>query len=716
MLSKIATKLIRNTEQSATFVFIDIVPSRFSFMNNTTTVGRWLLMGALLGSFLEGCQSNNKSSAAQVDLLQANRDTTVRPGDDFFTYANGGWLKKHPIPASESSWGIGKEVQNEVYARLRALNAEAAKAQAATGTNQQKIGDFWATGMDSVQADKLGIRPIQPELNRITALQTAQDVQDEIARLKPLGVNALIGPYVAQDAKNSDKMALQLWQSGLGLPNRDYYFNKDNRTANIRREYAKHVARMFQLLGQDSATAQANSAQVLKLETTLAGSSRKLEDLRDPYANYNKMAVADLGKLTPGLDWKAWLAKMNLAQADTVIVGQPEFYKTAGQLLKTTPLAAWKAYLQWHLVNAYANTLSRPIDDEHFHFYGTILQGQKEQRARWKRVLDDEEDAMGEMLGQLFVKEYFKPATKERYDKLVTNIVASFREHIQKLDWMSDSTKQKALVKLSKITPKVGYPDKWKDYSNLKIDRTSYAENMMRANQWAYQYNINKLGKPVDRTEWDMTPQTYNAYYNPSNNEIVLPAAIFAIPGLLDENADDAIVYGYAGASTIGHELTHGFDDEGSQFDEKGNLRNWWTKQDRKLFQQRVNGIVRQFNSYQVLDSLHINGKATAGENIADLGGIVIALDAYKKTDEFKKGKKVGGLTPEQRYFLGYALGWQNHQRDEVLAQRVLTDVHSPANLRVNGPFADVPEFYQAFKVQPGQKLYRPDSARVQIW
>jgi putative endopeptidase len=397
-------------------------------------------------------------------------------------------------------------------------------------------------------------------------------------------------------------------------------------------------------------------------------------------------------------------------------VGQPEFYKQAGQLLKTASVDDWKAYLQWHLVNTFASNLSKPIDDEHFHFYGTVLQGQKEQRARWKRVLDAEEDAMGEILGQQFVKEYFTPETKERYEKLTENVVAAFREHIQALDWMSDSTKQKALVKLTKINKKVGYPDKWRDYSTLKIARDSYAQNVMRANQWEYRYRLNKLGKPVDRTEWEMTPQTYNAYYNPSNNEIVLPAAIFSIPGLIDKNADDAIIYGYAGASTIGHELTHGFDDEGSQFDENGNLRNWWSKKDRAAFQQRVNGIVRQFNGYTVLDSLHINGKATAGENIADLGGIVIALDAFKKTEQYKKGEKIGGFTPVQRYFLGYALGWQSHQRDEVLAQRILTDVHSPASYRVNGPFADVPEFYEAFNVKPGQKLYLPDSARVKIW
>ncbi|WP_044000699.1 M13 family metallopeptidase [Hymenobacter swuensis] len=676
----------------------------------------WLLAAPLLGLVFTACQPGGKSRAAGPDLIQANLDTTVRPGDDFYNYANGAWFKQHPIPASESNWGIGKEVQNEVYARLRKLNEDAAKTSAAAGSVQQKIGDFWATGMDSTTINKQGVAPLKQELDRIAAIQSVADVQAAIARLQPLGVNALIGYYVGQDAKNSDKMALQLWQSGLGLPNRDYYFNKDARTKNIRQEYDKHLTTMFGLLGQDAATAQASAQRVVQLETRLAASSRKLEALRDPYANYNKMAVSGLDKLTPGLSWKPWLAQMQLAKVDTVIVGQPEFYREAGRLLTTAPLADWQAYLQWQLVHAFAGTLSQDFDNENFRFYGTVLQGAKQQRPRWKRVLDAEENAMGEALGQLFVQEYFTPATKKRYEDLTENVVASFREHIQKLDWMSDSTKQKALVKLTKITRKVGYPDKWKDYSSLKVDRSSYAANVMRANEWAYRYNLNKLGKPVDRTEWGMTPQTYNAYYNPSNNEIVLPAAIFAIPGLIDANADDAVIYGYAGASTIGHELTHGFDDEGSQFDEKGNLRNWWSKKDRAAFQQRVNGIVRQFNGYTILDSLHINGKATAGENIADLGGIVIALDAFKKTEQYKKGEKIGGLTPTQRYFLGYALGWQTHQRDERLAQAILTDVHSPAQFRINGPFADVPEFYEAFNVKPGQKLYLPDSARVKIW
>ena len=676
------------------------------------------ILSIVLLAALAGCQSTGQSDAAsaQPDLLQANLDTTVRPGDDFFRYANGAWLQKHPIPASESSWSIGKEVQNEVYARLRKINEDAAQDKGAASGNQQKIGDFWATGMDSVAADHQGLAPLRPELARIDAVQSVPALLAEIARLRMLGVTTPLGSYVAQDDKNSEKMQLQLHQTGLGLPNRDYYFNKDARTANIRREYGQHVANMLRLLGQDSAAARAGSARIVRLETALAYSSKKLEALRDPYANYHKMSVAQLDQLTPGLRWRSWLTQLDAAKVDTVIVGQPAYYQTVGQLLQKTPLADWRDYLRWHLVSEFAGQLSQPIDQEHFHFYGTILRGQKEQRARWKRVLDTEEDAMGEMLGQLFVKEYFTPATKQRYEQVVENVVESFRNHIQQLDWMGDSTKQKALVKLSKINRKVGYPDKWRDYSTLQIGRASYAQNVMSANEWAYHYNLNKLGKPVDRTEWSMTPQTYNAYYNPSNNEIVLPAAIFAVPGLLDKDADDAIIYGYAGASTIGHELTHGFDDEGSQFDEKGNLHEWWTKQDRREFQQRVNGIVRQFNGYQVLDSLHINGKATAGENIADLGGIVIAYDAFKKTKEFKDNQKIGGLTPTQRYFLGYALGWQSHQRDEVLAQGILTDVHSPADFRVNGPFADVPAFYQAFGVTEGQKLFRADSARVKIW
>ncbi len=677
-----------------------------------------LAAGYLLTTLLAACGPSGKTPPPTADLLAAARDTTTAPGDDFFQYANGTWLKQHPIPASESAWGIGKEVQNEVYAQLRAISEQAAAAKAAPGTAQQQIGDFWATGMDSATIDGQGVKPLQPELDRLAALQTPADVQLAVARLLPLGVNALIGLNIAQDPKNSEKMCVLLWQAGLGLPNRDYYFDGDARTAGIRREYAEHLTRTFALLGQDAATAQRHSAAVLTLETALAKVSRKLEDLRDPYANYHKLTVKQLNALTPGLDWAAWLTQLGVPRPDSVVVGQPEFYREAGRLLKTVPLDTWGAYLQWQLLHTYAPTLSEPFADEHFRFNGTVLQGSKQQRPRWKRVLDAEEAALGDALGKLFVQAYFRPAAKARYERMTKDVMSAFADHIRRLDWMSDSTKLKALAKLARITPKVGYPapDKWKTYGTLRIARDSYAQNVQRANQWRYRYQLNLLGKPVDRTLWDITPQTYNAYYNPSNNEIVLPAAIFAIPGLPDSLADDAVVYGYGGASTIGHELTHGFDDEGSQFDEKGNLREWWTKTDRAAFQQRVNGIVRQFNAYTVLDDRHLNGKATAGENIADLGGLVIAFDAFKKTPQFKENKKIGGLTPTQRYFLGYALGWQSHQRDEMLAQRLLSDVHSPAAFRVNGPVADISAFYQAFGVQPHHRLYRPDSARVVIW
>ena len=674
----------------------------------------------VLGAALAGCPANSLKTAGAADgkpdILFAALDTTVAPGDDFFAYANGTWIKNNPIPASESSMGIGKKVQDEVYARLRQTSIEAAGANAAAGSNQQKIGDFWAVGMDSVKADKLGTAPLKAELDRIAAMKTVADVPGVVAQEIRRGVRVLIAPAIAQDAKKSDQMALYLNQGGLGLPNRDYYFNTDARTKNIRAEYLKHVASTFKLLGQDATTARANAAAVMALETTLARSSRKLEALRDPYANYHKMPLAQLDKLTPGVSWKSWLGQMGGSKVDTVIVGQPEFYQTVGQLLKTQPLDKWKAYLTWHVAREFAPTLSQPFAAENFHFYGTVLRGATAMRPRWKRVLDMQENALGDALGQLFVKEYFKPEAKARYDTLVQHVVASFAEHIQHVDWMSAPTKVVALDKLRKITPKVGYPNKWKDYSALAIDRSSLTANVMRANEWQYTYELNKLGKPVDRTEWGMTPQTYNAYYNPSNNEIVLPAAAFAIPGLADADADDALVYGYAGASTIGHELTHGFDDEGSQFDAQGNLHEWWSKDDRRRFNERVNGIVRQFNGYTLLDSLHINGKATAGENIADLGGIVIGLDAFKKTRQYKEGKKINGLTPTQRYFLGYALGWQMHMRDESLAAQLLTDVHSPAQYRVNGPMADVPAFYEAFGIKPGQQLYRPDSTRVVIW
>lgn len=662
-------------------------------------------------------KTDQQANVTQDDFLWQWIDTTVQPGTDFFKYATGTWMKQNPIPESERRWGIANLVRDDNYAKLRQLSDEAAADKSAQkGSNAQKIGDFWSTGMDSAAIEAQGIKPLQAQLDKINALQNISDVVNLIADFQVNIGSPLFGAYIFQDEKNSEKYALHFYQGGIGLPDRDYYFNTDSRTANIRKEYVLHLTRMFGLLGEDGVTANRSAAAVMKIETDLAKASRKLEDLRDPYANYTKMSVADFTKVTPSIQWKDILTRMNLNNIDSVIIGQPEFYKQVEKSLKTVSLQEWKTYLRWNLVNSFADQLSSSFDKENFAFYGTVMSGVKTQRPRWKRVLDEQEGFLGDALGQLYVAKYVPQSMRERYDKLVQNMLDTYQERIKGLPWMSDSTKQKALYKLSKITRKVCFPDKWKDYSKLDISRDSYVQNVMNCRQWSYNYEVAKLYKPVDRTEWDMTPQTYNAYYNPSNNEIVLPAAQFLIPGLPDSLADDAIIYGYAAASTIGHELTHGFDDQGRQFDASGNLQNWWTVDDSIKFTKQANILVKQFSDYVVLDSLHVNGEASLGENIADLGGVVIGLEAFKKTEQYKKGEKIDGLTPLQRYFLGYTLGWLGHARDASLAMQVMTDVHAPNFLRVNGPLSNVPEFYEAFGIKEGEPMYRPDSLRVKIW
>lgn len=675
---------------------------------------------AIIGCVLIFASCNQKQAAEKeqkfVDPLTENMDTSVSPGADFYMYACGGWLKKNPIPGNERGWGIWSLVQEETYNRMRKISETAAKANGASGSNEQKIGDFYQTAMDTAAIEKAGITPLKDELAKIDAISDQKSLLTEIALLQTYGTGAAFGAYIFQDEKNSEQLTLHLYQGGIGLPDRDYYFKTDARTSNIRKEYGMHVRNMFVLMGADSATAELNSKSVMTMETAFAKASRKLEDLRDPYRNYNKMNLTEMKDLTPSIDWAMMLNDMRISNVDSIIIGQPEFFKELEKSLKKGKLNDWKVYLKWHLVNSYAQYLSSGFEKEHFRFFGTVLGGVKEQRPRWKRVLDEEEGAIGDILGQLYVKDYVSPSIKKRYQDLTNNILEAYRDRIKMLTWMTDSTKQKALVKLNSITTKVGYPDKWKDYSKLTIDKSSYVMNVLRANVWSHDFQVSKLGKPVDRTEWDMTPQTYNAYYNPSNNEIVLPAAIFIIPGLDDAMADDAIIYGYAGASTIGHELTHGFDDQGRQFDEKGNLKNWWTSSDEKEFSQRASLIVKQFNEFKVLDSLQVNGEATQGENIADLGGVVLGYEAFKKTEQYKSGKKINGLTPDQRYFLGYALSWLGKMRDETLALRIMTDVHAPNFLRINGPVVNTPEFYTAFGIKPGDAMYRADSLRVNIW
>ena len=659
--------------------------------------------------------SQKAEKRAKPDVVLAGIDSTVRPGDDFFHFAHGRWIKNNPIPPSESNWGIHKEIQLETYARLRKISEEASTSKAEPGTNAQKIGDFWKTAMDSTSIEQAGVTPVQPFLSRLENAKNKGELTDELAEIYAINSSPFAGMYVGQDDKNSEKMALFIYQAGLGLPDRDYYLNTDARTKSVRAAYQKHITRIFQLSGKDSVTAGKMAANIFNLEVELAKASRKLEDLRDPYANYNKMAVADLDKAAKGFPWSDVFNTLSI-KTDSVIVGQPEFIKRAGELYAALPIETLRAYLSWNYLRAVASKLNNSFVQENFSFFGTTLQGQKTLKPRWKRVLDQEENYMGDMLGQLFVEKYYSEKTKQRYEKLVDNMLDTYQDHIETLDWMTDSTKQKALVKLRKIGKKVGYPTKWKNYSDLNISRDSYFGNVINCQRWAFNHNISKLNKPVDREEWVMTPQTWNAYYSPSNNEIVLPAAIFFIPGYEDEEIDDAVVYGYAAASTIGHELVHAFDDQGSKYDENGNLKNWWTKTDEENFKKRVDLIVRQFDAYVALDSMHINGKATAGENIADLAGLMIALDAFKKTEQYKEGVTVGGLTPIQRFFLGYALSWKINYTNELLTMVILSDVHSPPYLRVNGPFSDIPEFYEAFNVTSDQALWRPDSTRVKIW
>ena len=658
-----------------------------------------------------------KSIDAPNDPVYNNLDKAVNPRTDFFKYANGAWLKKNPIPAAYSSWGIGNVVQEEIRDRLKKINEDALKANAPKGSTTQKIGDFYYSGLDTLNIEKQGTNPLKAQLALIDQVTDVTGILNTAAVLTTTGTRNFIGSSVRQDAKNSSKMMLQLGQAGLGLPNRDYYFKTDARTTRVRTDYrSNHLPAMLKLSGWGEQQAAKGAESIFKIEQFLADSSRKLENLRDPYRNYHKMTLAQLNTLTSNINWPSVFKTLELKPVDTVIVGQPEYYRAVNTALKTFTIDDWKAYLRWKLISSYAPYLNAAADQESFRFSGKVISGRKEQLPRWKRVLDTENSLMGEALGQLFVKEYFPATAKLRYTEMVEAIRQAYREHIVKLDWMSPETKQKALVKLNAIHPKVGYPDKWKDFSTLVMDRESYAGNVMRARHWAYMVNINKLGKPVDHTEWGMTPQTYNASYSPSNNEITLPAAQFTIPGVKDSQVDDAVAYGYVAASTIGHEITHGFDDEGRLFDAKGNLKTWWTTTDSVKFTQRAQVLANQFSGYVVLDSLHVNGKATLGENIADLGGIVLGIDAFKKTKQYKDGKLINGLTPMQRFFLGYALGWLGQERDEALANQILTDVHAPGFLRVNGPFSDVSEFYQAFKVKKGDKMWIDPDKRVKIW
>lgn len=675
-----------------------------------------LVCGFVLATVATASCKQSKYAAENGDALASHIDSTAKAGDDFFEYANGKWFRQNPIPASEQSNGIFQLVQDTVNAQIRKIcETSAAIQNAKTGSNKQKIGDFFFTGMDSTLLNKKGISDLKGNFAAIDRIKDLKEIVREASYIHIVSSEPLFNMYIAQDDKNSNKYQIYLAQGGLSLPDRNYYFDTDSRAKAIREKFIVHVGNMFEIMGYGKQEAKSAASRLMEIETSLAKASRKREDLRDPFTNYNKMTFAALSALTPNLDWKTFMNGTGLTKVDTVIVGQPEFLTALNGYLKKYTVDDWKNYLKFHLLNGLASYMDDKTYMEHFSFYASTLRGIQEPKPRWKRVVEQTDESVGELIGQVYVKEYLPKGTKKKLVEIGDAIKTVFAERIKALDWMSATTKEKALTKLNGVIMKVGYPDKWKDLSTMEIDRTSYVKNVMSANKWSFNYMIQKYGKPVDRKEWDMQPQTYNAYYNPSNNEIVIPGCNIIVPGYESKMADDAILYAIIGG-TFGHEITHGFDDQGCKYDVSGNLNNWWTKEDSQKFNQKTKMIVNQFNNYVVVDDLHINGELTQGENIADLGGVIMGFEAFKKTRQYKDNETIDRLTPSQRFFLGYALGWMQNIRPEAMANQVKSNEHAPAKWRVLGPLSNMPEFYSAFGIKQGDKMWRPESQRVKIW
>ena len=661
------------------------------------------------------CQPSGKGEAK--DALTAHIDTNIKPGDDFFDYANGKWFKENPIASSEQSSGIFQVIQDTINLQvLKICKSSASVANSEKGSNKQKIGDFYFSGMDSAKLNNDGISAIQKQLDQIDAINNLDQLASLASFVHSSAGSPLFSFGVWQDSKISSKNAVQIEQGGLSLPERSYYFDTDERAVQIRAKFEKHLENMFLILKYDEAKAKAAATNLMKLETALAKASRKMEDTRDPLKNYNKYSFKQLSELAPNFNWQIFTREVGLQNVDTVIVGQPEFLTALNVNLKKFPLEDWKNYLKYHFTIGMASNLDDVTYKEMFSFYAQALRGVPQPKPRWKRVVEQTDGYLGELIGQVYVKEYLPAGTKEKLVEIGNAVKSVYAERIKNLDWMSDATKEKALVKLSAMIMKVGYPDKWKDLSKLEVSRSSYAENVVKANQWHFGYMISKFGKPVDRTEWSMQPQNYNAYYNPSNNELVVPGCNIIVPGYERKMADDAILYSIIGGSTFGHEMTHGFDDQGSKFDVNGNLKNWWTKDDSIKFYSKTKMIVKQFNQYNPVDSLHINGDFTQGENIADLGGIIMGYQAFQKTKQYQGNEMIDNLTPDQRFFLGFALAWMVNQRPEAIANQVKSDVHSPAKYRVIGTLSNMPEFFKAFDVKQGDKMWRADSLIVRIW
>ena len=669
-----------------------------------------LLLTALGGTLAAQAPASRPAPKPILAVDRAYMDLAASPCKDFYAYADGAF-DKVPIPGEYASYGVNQEIDERNFAILKGILEASARTGGAKGTAAQRVGDFYASGMDEALIGKEGLRPLAPIFAAIQAVKTPAALMAEMGRLHTLGIRAGFGFGVQVDDRDSSAMIPSFWQGGLGLPERDYYLRPGKEAEAIRQTYVGHMTRIFELAGDVPAAAKAEAHAVMALETKLAQASRTLVDLRDPQANYHKVARTDLAALAPDLDWTTYFAAVALPAGQAhVLVGQPEFYKALGSMLNAEPMATWRTYLRWHVLRSAAPFLGSAFVNENFAFYGRTLSGATELRPRWKRVMAATDHALGEDLGQLYVKAAFSPEAKARVLEMVHFHKEAMRARILAADWMGEATKVQAIRKLDAIRAKVGYPDRWRDYSGLHISRRPFILNVEAAAAFEFRRHMAKLGKPVDRDEWNMTPQTNNAYYDPSMNEIVLPAGILQ-PPFFDEKADDASNYG-ALASTIGHELTHGFDDQGRQYDWQGNLKDWWTAEDAKRFEVRANHIVQQYDAFEVLPGLHINGRQTLGENIADIGGLRVSYEAFKLATKGKDLKPIDGFTPDQRFFIAFAQGWRTNQRPEALRLGVTSDVHSPVRWRVIGPVADFPEFRKAF----GCAAAPTSQTRTAIW
>ncbi len=663
---------------------------------------------------IAGCTSHESKPGVGINL--SDLDTTVVPAQDFFQYANGGWINAHPIPDDQVRWGSFSILNEDNKKHIREIVEEVSKkADAKKGSPEQMVGDFYFSAMDTVTIEKQGAAPIKGDMESIDKITDMKGVFSYTAKLQMWGSNPMFGFYAGQDPKNSEVQVPQVVQGGLSLPDRDYYLKTDDESKKIREDFIQHISKMFQLYGLDATVSKKYADVVLRIETALAKASMARQEMRDPFKTYHKVTVAELDALTPSLKWAEMLNEMEVkGKFDYLVLGQPEFLKELERQIKTNSVEDWKIYLKWSLLNLAGNVLSNDFVMEDFHFNSELLSGQKQIKERWNRMVSFTDGYLGDALGKLYVAKYFPPDAKKKADELVSNLMSVYKDRITKLDWMGEETKKKALEKLSTIVRKIGYPDKWKDYEGVEITRDNFFANLMSVTKFNYQYMINKIGQPVDRSEWGMTPPTVNAYYNPMMNEIVFPAGILQ-PPFFDKDADDAVNYGGIGM-VIGHEITHGFDDEGRNYDSKGNLTQWWTPEDSAKFSARAQLIVEQYNGYIVNDSLRVNGSLCLGENIADIGGITIAYHAFKNTAQGKGNTKIDGLTPDQRFFLGFAHVWAGSIRAKEAARRIIVDPHSPGNYRVNGSLSNLPEFYSAFDVKEGDEMWRADAIRAKIW